>query len=169
LEPFDKNYQLAKKNIQLNNLGDKVVLLKAGCGSKEGGKITTDPNQQTSTTSRLVPSRHGTSTIDLMSIEDIVDKYHVKQGSILKIYCEGCEYDVILSASTHTLQIFSHIQIESHYGYYNLKEKLQKMGFKVSTSVPKTDPRGVLRQPPYQKTMSGCFMQYRCEFCNFLL
>jgi FkbM family methyltransferase len=155
LEPFDNNYQLAKKNIHINYLWDKIVLLQAGCGSKEGGKITIDPNQQTSTISRLVSSQHGTSTIDLMSIKDIVGKYDVKQGSILKIDCEGCEYDVILSAPTQTLQIFSHIQIEYHYGYNNLKEKLQKSGFKVSTTIPKTDPKGVFRQPPYQKNYVG--------------
>jgi FkbM family methyltransferase len=155
LEPFNKNYRLAKKNIELNNLSDRIVLLQAGCGSKKGGKITIDPSQQTSTISRLVSSQHGTSKIDLMSIKDIVDKYDVKQGSILKIDCEGCEYDVILPESTQTLQIFSHIQIEYHYGYNNLKEKLQKSGFKVSATIPKTDPRDVFKQPPYQKNYVG--------------
>ena len=44
LEPFPKNNNLARKNIELNNLSDKITLLSAGCSGKKG-IITLDPNQ----------------------------------------------------------------------------------------------------------------------------
>jgi hypothetical protein len=50
--------------------------------------------------------------------------------------CEGYEYDIILSATVDILRQFSYIQIEYHYGYKNLKEKLEKCGFNVSFSRP---------------------------------
>ena len=54
--------------------------------------------------------------------------YDVPNGSILKIDCEGCEYDSILHTPDIALQRFSHIQIEYHLGYRDLKEKLEKYG-----------------------------------------
>jgi hypothetical protein len=54
--------------------------------------------------------------------------------------CEGCEYDVIFSSSKETLKRFSHIQIEYHYGYKNLKEKLEKCGFSVKVTRPVINP-----------------------------
>lgn len=154
LEPFAKNYLTAKRNIELNNLSDRIILLHAGCAS-EGGSINIDPGHESNTISRLSSSsEHGTS-INLMNLKDIVDRYNIEKGSILKMDCEGCEYDVILSASEQTLQTFSHIQIEYHYGYKNLKEKLKQSRFKVSTTLPKTDPKDVFHNPAYRKNYVG--------------
>lgn len=55
---------------------------------------------------------------------------------ILKMDCEGCEYDAILSADRNVLRRFSHILIEYHYGYQNLKEKFRLAGFDISISRP---------------------------------
>jgi hypothetical protein len=48
--------------------------------------------------------------------------------------CEDCEYESILSAYIDTLQKFSHMLVEYHRGYRDLKEKLQSSGFIVSVS-----------------------------------
>jgi hypothetical protein len=116
--------------------------------------MTIDPNHTSGTISRLASSELGT-TIDLMAIKDIVDKYSIKTGSILKMDCEGCEYDAILSASADTLRTFSYIRIEYHYGYKNLKKKLQESGFKVSATIPKTDPKDIFKHRTYQKAFVG--------------
>ena len=50
--------------------------------------------------------------------------------------CEGCEYESIMATSDIILKKFSHIQIEYHSGYKNLKEKLERCGFKVSITGP---------------------------------
>jgi len=72
----------------------------------------------------------------LFSLADIVSETQ-EQSLILKIDCEGCENDVILSSSKETLQHFTHMQIEYHYGYQNLKEKLETCGFNVDVTRPK--------------------------------
>ena len=57
-------------------------------------------------------------------------------SAILKMDCEGCEYDSILDSPKEVLQKFDFIFIEYHYGYINLKEKLEQCGFEVSISPP---------------------------------
>ena len=45
LEPFPKNYNTAKKNIELNNLTNKISLLPIGCSGTKG-EITINPKQE---------------------------------------------------------------------------------------------------------------------------
>jgi FkbM family methyltransferase len=134
LEPFPKNYDTAKKNIELNNLAGKISLTMAACSSNSGS-ATIDPDKQSDITSQIEYSASGIK-VPTMTLEDIV-KAHSIDSAILKMDCEGCEYDTILQSSRDTLQRFTHIQLEYHYGYKNLKQKLEESGFKVSIAEPK--------------------------------
>lgn len=134
LEPFPKNYELAEQNIKLNNFSDKIIMLLAGCSSISD-HIIIDPNLVSNVDSRIDRSKTGTN-IPLMTLNDIINNYDVPEGSILKMDCEGCEYETILSSSSEILKKFSDILIEYHHGYQNLKEKLEKCGFRVSITKP---------------------------------
>ena len=134
LEPFPKNYELAVENILSNGFSDKIKMVLAGCSSKVG-EIIIDTDYESNIESQLRGSAKGT-IIPLLTIEEIVKRYDVPDESILKMDCEGCEYDSILHTPDKVLQRFSHIQIEYHLGYRNLKEKLERCGFKITISVP---------------------------------
>ena len=135
LEPFPKNYELANKNIITNNLSDKIIMLLAGCSS-EKRFIKIDPEYESNHESKFIEFQHG-KQIPLLTLEDIIIQYNVPFGSILKMDCEGCEYDTISSTSEKILKRFSHIQIEYHFGYMNLKKKLEKCGFNVIVGKPR--------------------------------
>jgi len=134
LEPYPKNCEIARKNIELNNLSDKIILILAGCSSI-CRTITIDPKKERSVKSSLQESTNGID-VPLMTLESILDENNIN-SALLKMDCEGCEYETILSSSADTLKKFSHIQIEYHYGYKNLKSKLESCGFKVSVTNPK--------------------------------
>jgi len=136
LEPFLQNYKLAKKNIELNNLNDKIEIIQAGCSDKSG-KIKID-NGSTGPCSILSEIEDG-SEIPIISLDDIVKKYNIDSG-ILKMDCEGCEQTVILNSSKDTIQKFSQIFIEYHYGYKDLKEKLNHLGYSLNISRPTCNP-----------------------------
>lgn len=123
LDPSPRNYYYAKKNVAINNLTEKIQVLLAGCSSKKGN-ITSKNGQ------------NHDKKIPLISLEEILKSNFLEDG-ILKIDCEGCEYNVILSASKETLRKFTHIQIEYHYGYRNLRDKLERCGFHVLATNPK--------------------------------
>ena len=79
-------------------------------------------------------STNGTK-IPLITLSDLISKYKISTA-VLKLDCEGCEYDSILTADKSILLKFTHIQIEYHYGYKNLKEKLENCGFTVTVTDP---------------------------------
>jgi len=132
LEPFPKNFNSAKKNIELNNLSDKIELQLAGCSSKTGEMIVN--SIEGSSQSSLRESSEG-KNIPLLTLENII-KTNKIESALLKMDCEGCEYDSILNSSEDILKKFSHIQLEYHYGYKNIKNKLEKCGFEVSITKP---------------------------------
>jgi len=66
----------------------------------------------------------------------MVEKHKIPNNSILKIDCEGCEVDILLNIEKETIQLFSEIQVEYHFGYENIKQKLESFGFDVITSIP---------------------------------
>jgi FkbM family methyltransferase len=139
LEPFPKNYQMAIKNVDENNLNNKIKMVLGGCGlcSKT---IMVDPNYQSSMRSSLREFATGTN-IPIFTLEQILEDHKI-DDAILKMDCEGCEYETILNAAKDTLLKFSHIQIEYHNGYENLKKKLVDCGFRVTKLFADTAKRG---------------------------
>jgi FkbM family methyltransferase len=139
IEPFPNNYQMAKKNIELNNLSDKVILLLAGCSS-QSGNIAIDPSYESCANSQLNGTIESATRVPLMTLEEILTQFNLlNEEVILKMDCEGCEYDLLLS-SGDVLRKFSHVLIEYHYGYKDLTEKLERSGFIVHQTRPVYEP-----------------------------
>ena len=135
LEPFPRIYEIAKKNIEINNLSNRITLLLAGCAANQG-HITIDPDYRSNITSTLVDFKHGIR-VPLLTLDNILKQHNISSNdTILKMDCEGDEYQIILSTNKDILQKFSQVQIEYHHGYIQLKEKLERSGFEVSFTRP---------------------------------
>jgi FkbM family methyltransferase len=137
IEPFPKNYEIARRNVEVNRLSDKITLLFAGCSGR-GGNASVDPYYESCANSQLSGSSTSGIKIRLLSLEDILTENNLWEGDdmILKIDCEGCEYDLVLSSSAAVLRRFTFILIEYHYGYRNIQAKLTNLGFTVSRTKP---------------------------------
>ena len=131
LEPYPYSYNIALKNIKKNSMEDKITLLNAGYG--QDSIIKVNPNFENAIGSELKSFNGGVDT-KILSLKTLLSDYHIDKA-ILKMDCEGCEYN-ILKEDNNTLRKFKRIQIEYHYGYEKLKEKLKDAGFTVTYSKP---------------------------------
>lgn len=127
LEPFPKNFNFGRENVQKNLLDDKIVLLLSGCSSKSED-IQIDPSL--SGLSYKMEKSDSGEIIKQTTLAELCDSYNIADG-VLKMNCEGCEYDVILKTPDITLKKFSQILIQYHDGAENLIEKLSSIGFKI--------------------------------------
>ena len=66
----------------------------------------------------------------IRSLDTLVQELEL-DNAVLKIDCEGCEYDVLLYSKEDTLNAFSEILCEYHYGSDKLVSKLKKIGFEI--------------------------------------
>jgi FkbM family methyltransferase len=135
LEPFPKNFEVAQKNIALNGFTDKIELLNAGCCGVQNKDMVLDASAK-GVCCQTMESSLG-NNIHFYTLREIVDRYNIESPAVLKLDCEGCEYDIILSNCRATLDKFSHIQIEYHYGLKYLNKHLINASF----SVAHTNPR----------------------------
>lgn len=129
LEPFPQNFKFAEKNIQENKLEHIVDLNLAGC-SDLNKKMIVDPSLSGVGT-KLNEQLSDGIEVDVISLSEITKKFPDSKNLVLKIDCEGCEYDTILNSSYETLNRFTEIILEYHHGYLNLKNKLEQNGFQV--------------------------------------
>ena len=127
LEPFPKNYEIANKNIYKNNFENTVVLLNAAC-AKENGFIKINSDYVGS--DNIAKNEKLGVEIPTMNLENLVNYYNVIDGC-LKIDCEGCEYDILLSCPKNILRRFSHIMLEFHHGTNKILKKLNDCNYRV--------------------------------------
>lgn len=134
IEPFPKNFNYAQKNINKNKLNEFIEIIQAGCSSKNK-IIKIDPKFHSDIESKIKEFGNGID-ISMLTLKDIINKFKIPKDSILKIDCEGCEYDIIENVSIETISYFTNIQIEYHFGYKKLKKKLEKFGYTVNFTKP---------------------------------
>jgi hypothetical protein len=116
VEPDKDSFELAKQNITINNMLDRITVIWSGCSGRTKERVDS-------------------SSLPLISLPDLIKKYNITPD-ILKMDCEGCEYEVILNSPDEVLKLFKYMQIEYHFGYRNIKNKLERCGFSVEITGP---------------------------------
>lgn len=131
LEPYPYTYNLAVKNINISKFEKEIDVINAGYG--EDKKLMIDTDFLPNVCSDIKESENGTE-IKSYSLETIMKKYGIDSG-VLKMDREGCEYN-LLNERNEVLNKFSQIQIEYHYGYEKLIQKLKDCGFSTKFTEP---------------------------------
>lgn len=139
IEPFPKNFEILEKNIHENNFDNLIIPILAACSSSKK-EISIDPDINNGMRSVLHEFPNG-KKIPTLNLEKISKDFEINDA-ILKLDCEGCEYEIIINCPSTILQKFTDIQIEYHNGYKNLEEKLNSCGFDVSQTVIDNINRG---------------------------
>ena len=112
VEPHPGAYAEMLENIKLNNMESKVVPINAALGSKSGRiKI---PNVDINTTGGTYHglSNNGDVEVPMITLNQLINDYGI-EPDILKMDCEGCEFDVILNDYKHVRR-FNELFFEYH-------------------------------------------------------
>jgi FkbM family methyltransferase len=126
LEPYPQTYEVTVRNIERNRMTGTVALLNAGIGGKEA-EVLVDLSFKSNGSSPLREFNAG-KKVSIVTLDRLVEDYRL-DGAVMKMDCEGGEYPAILGSKK--LAAFEEIIMEYHYGYKNIKEKLEKEGFSV--------------------------------------
>ncbi len=144
-EPYPYSYLIAKKNIEKNKLMEKITLRNIGCG--KSGHVNIDEGFKNVAGCNIKKFNAG-KKIPIHNLSEIIKECHLN-NCVMKIDCEGHEYDLIINSDSKDLRLFSNIAMEYHYGYIDLENKLKSAGF----NVKKTAPRYFLNNEVANKKM----------------
>jgi len=86
IEPCPRVFNELLENLKLNNVEDRVTPINAALTSTHSSIIVKCPS--------------GEVTVNTITLEDIAEKFDIR-GAVLKMDCEGCEYDVVLNDYEH--------------------------------------------------------------------
>jgi len=115
------------ENIKLNNMEDKIIPINMGI-NYYNSYVSIYKNVP-DTQGNFIKAGRGSIKIPAGKLSDIIDKYNI-DAQILKMDCEGCEYDIILK-DYDTIKEFEEIGFEYHakntkISVSKLLEKLSK-------------------------------------------
>lgn len=135
VEPFPSTFGKLQDNVLLNQeLTENAVYCINAALDCDSGTINLDPRINDTIGLKATHLKSG-NEVNTINLEWILDSFDL-ESPVLKIDCEGCEYEVILNASQSHLSRFSQIQIEYHMGYKPLLDKLTLSGFGTMVTKP---------------------------------
>ncbi len=125
-EPYPNLYEEALENISLNHLQMVIELKNEGVGVRN--KIIKIPPAFVADASSSLMEFENGKEVRILTLEDIVKKNKIEDG-VLKLDCEGGEYEILLPANDNVLRAFREIIVECHKGTEPIKQKLENAGF----------------------------------------
>ena len=127
LEPYPRLYGGALLNIRANGPAGRVVLVNAGLGALDGEVCADLSNVEGYSVFR--PGGRCDVKVRMYTLRTLIKEFEFEEGSVLKMDCEGCEYEAMLNADPGDLAVFGQIVIEYHDGYREIKKHLEAAGF----------------------------------------
>lgn len=107
VEPEPHNLQALIKNVELNNMNDKINIIDCGISDYDGIAVISD-NGGGATIKDNLPG----SEINILSFDSFLKKYSLNFIDILKIDIEGSEKELILGASKESMNKCKYITME---------------------------------------------------------
>jgi len=128
VEPFLRNFVSLKNNILINGMENKIIPIHSGCGGSTRIENIEDENARGI---GLEIKNTGDKQVQITALSTLLEELKGNRV-ILKMDCEGCEYDTIHNTPISDLGTIDEMILEYHDGYVNLKNRLERAGFHVN-------------------------------------
>jgi len=137
-EPELNNFNLLLENIKINNLEKNVFPFKLAVSARGGEKeLYLNDSPDSHSLYFKYPDRENKSVeIKCVSMKDIFEENNIKQCDILKLDCEGAEFEILYSTPDEYFKKIKIIRLEYHNqnGQNNIQSLihfLKRKGFKI--------------------------------------
>jgi FkbM family methyltransferase len=150
VEPSPRSFQFLQENVACNGL-QNVTLVRSACGRETGeaqlysrGRNVADTLCKRDAAGReLAPL----ASTPVLGLDALFKRYRVNRCDLLKLDCEGAEYEILFNAARDTLARIERIAMEYHVGLgehtpLELGLYLEAHGFKVEREGPQRDDEG---------------------------
>lgn len=125
-EPIPEIYAILQKNIEVNNLLDKVKLYNYACGANEGNASIYHADVQNIGATSIIKDSCG--TLKIIKLDDVLNN---KEIDFIKIDVEGFEYDVLIGAQNILKNYSPVVWIEIFpENYIKVTKLLNKLSYK---------------------------------------
>ena len=118
-EPIPANFKQLKRNKELNKNVQMECLQKAVFSHSGTVSLSYDPNDSFTTSASVIQGsdpRNNTIKVPCLTLPEIFDEYRLDQCDLLKMDCEGAEYEILYNCPGSYLRRISQMALEVHGG-----------------------------------------------------
>jgi len=153
-EPILENFELLEKNLSSERFSHVACFRAAVTDRKKDVKIY--KSQSTASHSAYRSARGGYELVSGLSLKDIFQENNIIFCDLLKLDCEGSEYDIIYNTDDEVISRIGRIYMEYHHIDHtnplwdmpHLKKHLETRGFRVEIKASKA---------PLKKSIMYCY------------
>jgi FkbM family methyltransferase len=152
VEPSPESFAILQQNVTRNRL-NQVELLEAAAGGRSGMGVLHSRGSISMHTLYRRDLLHSTflpvASVPMITLDDLFERFHIVRCGLLKLDCEGAEYETLMNASNAVLGRIHRITMEYHRGLNDgtpeqLSSFLESRGFNVTVSAPRSSENGYL-------------------------
>jgi FkbM family methyltransferase len=139
VEPAPDNLRLLEQNISQSSFKDKIVIIRAAILDKDGSiefyMNSMEPLGNHVANYHYFMKSHTRSDlkceVQAMSFQSLLEYTGLEEVDVVKLDCEGSEYDILLGTPDSVLKRVRKYIIEYHNGPDVLVKRLDELGYKV--------------------------------------
>lgn len=133
IEMDKRNYDLLKVNILKNKITEKIKHFNIALSGKSG-KVIYQPAYDL-VGSKIIEqdSGGGGCNANSVTLSEFINKNNLRIVNLLKLDCEGCEFDILKNIDVRLFDIIENIVIEYHISKKNTKTDLNMIINKLKT------------------------------------
>jgi len=118
IEPHPGAFAEMLDNIKLNNMENVIILINAGLASKPGKTCIKNIDVSYAGVTYHRPG-DCPNTVPAVTLSELISSFGIDpNNAVIKMDCEGCEYDVILNDYEH-VRLFRELILEYHPKHVN--------------------------------------------------
>ncbi|MDO8512631.1 MAG: FkbM family methyltransferase [bacterium] len=141
IEPMPDNYALLQANIELNNLKNIITINEALSADNEGRNLNVS-NSTGGHSFIFSNNKNGELGVNTESLSVLFAKHNIQHIDLLKMDCEGAEYEILFNTPKETMDKIDKISMECHdidteRNSSQLKQFLESNGFQVTLKTDK--------------------------------
>ena len=131
-EPNTEFYECLLRNISENNLEDVIIPYKLAVSGVDGDTVKFPVKPSLWNAIITDDSSEDFELVKTTTLEKILSTNSVSVVDLLKLDCEGAEYDILFTSNDAVLEKIRAIRLEYHRGWDNIVSFLMKHGFEQS-------------------------------------
>ena len=112
-EPEQQNFELLKQNIGINGLAGRVSAFQCAVASHNGCRELA-VGESLLNSFHIVPTGADHQSVNCTTLRDIFESHALEAIDLLKINCEGAEYEILESCSDGEFERIANIRLEYH-------------------------------------------------------
>lgn len=115
IEPFATTFQILRKNIRANHFESRIEPLSFALSSENGhSPFYLGEDLLDNSLLKIVSDKPDTVLVETRSLASFMDSFDLIHIDMLKMNCEGSEYDILMNAPQTYLQRIQRIRLEYH-------------------------------------------------------